>query len=94
MRWQWVYNTKRKHSTINMTPRQKLLSYRPVPKYTAIFPVTNLDTIGAHIEIFFPSKNESTGGNVSTDDLLVHKLGLSVLLTEFSPEHFPHRVAG
>ena len=69
MRWQWVYNTKRRHSTIQMTPMEKLLTFKKVPKYVAIFPVTNLDTLGANINIFFPKINHSTAGNVLTNDL-------------------------
>ena len=68
MRWQWVYNTKRRHSTIMMTPMQKLLSYRKVPKYGAIFPIMNLDTIGANMHLFFPNKSQSSGGDVLTKD--------------------------
>jgi transposase len=68
MRWQWVYNTKRRHSTIQMTPMEKLLSYRKVPKYVAIFPVTNLDTFGGNIDIFFPKNIQPTGADVLTYD--------------------------
>lgn len=68
MRWQWLYNTKRRHSTIQMTLMEKLLSYRKVPKYAAIFPVTNLDLLGANMRIFFPKQNHSIDGDVLIND--------------------------
>ena len=68
MRWQWVYNTKRRHSAIQLTPMEKLLSYRKVPKYIAIFPVTNLDTLGGNMDIFFPKNIQPTGADVLTYD--------------------------
>lgn len=43
MRWQWVYNTVRIHSTIGMTPYKKLLKYMKVPLYVSLFPVMDLD---------------------------------------------------
>ena len=53
-----------------MTPMQKLLSCRKVPKSVAIFPVMNLDTIGANMHLFFPNKSQPSGGYVLTKDLL------------------------
>jgi putative transposase len=68
MRWQWVYNTKRNHSTIKMTPMEKLLSYREVPKYASVFPVMNLEAIGTNLQIFFPQNTQSTGAHLLTND--------------------------
>ena len=68
MRWQWVYNIKRKHSTINMTPMEKLLCYKKFPKYVAIFPVMNLDNFRSDLQIFFPKSIQLGDGDVLTND--------------------------
>lgn len=68
MRWQWVYNMKRKHSTINTTPMEKLLSYKKLPKYVAIFPLMNLDNFQYDLQIFFPKSIQSGDGDVLTND--------------------------
>ena len=70
MRWQWVYNMRRKHSTIEMTPMEKLLSYREMPKYASVFPVMNLETIGTNLQMFFPKSIHPPGALVLTNDLL------------------------
>ncbi len=53
-----------------MTPMEKLLSYRKIPKYVAIFPITNLDTLGGNMSLFFPKNSHSTGWDVLTEDRL------------------------
>ncbi len=68
MRWQWVYNTKRIHSTIGMTPYRKLLQYRNIPKYIALFPVMNLDRMIDLLYIFFPKGPDEGGYHVLTND--------------------------
>lgn len=73
MRWEWVYNTKRTHSTINMTPIQKLLSYKKVPKYAAVFPVMNLNILGSNTQIFFPKNNQSPVADLLTNDRLLSR---------------------
>lgn len=70
MRWQWVYNMKRKHSTINTTPMEKLLSYKKLPKYVAIFPLMNLDNFQSDLQIFFPKSIQSGDGDFLTNDLI------------------------
>ncbi len=40
-------------STINMTPMEKLFSYKKFPKYVAIFQVMNLENFQSDLQIFF-----------------------------------------
>jgi hypothetical protein len=71
MRWELMYNTKRKHSTIKITPMDKLLSYKDISKYVAIFPIMNLDILGANMQIFFHKKDQLlTGADVLTNDFI------------------------
>jgi len=50
MRWQWVYNTVRIHSVIEMTPYRKFLQYMRVPKDNSLIP---------HDESVFPQNKIS-----------------------------------
>jgi hypothetical protein len=68
MRWQWVYNTVRIHSAIEMTPYRKLLQYMRMPKYIALFPVMDLDRMIDIFQIFFPKSLNKGGYYVSTND--------------------------
>jgi transposase len=68
MRWQWVYNTVRIHSAIEMTPYRKLLQYMRMPKYIALFPVMDLDRMIDIFQIFFPKTLNKGGYYVSTND--------------------------
>ncbi len=55
-----------------MTPMEKLLSFKEVSNYLAIFPIMNLDIGGANMQIFFHQKNHSlSGADVLTNDLCI-----------------------
>ena len=56
MRWQWVYNTIRFHSSISATPYEKLLQYGIFPKKIALFPVMILDKTVNILDVFFPKR--------------------------------------
>ena len=58
IRWQWVYNTIRFHSSLNTTPYKKLLEYYKLPKKIALFPVMILDKMLNILDVFFPKKDE------------------------------------
>ena len=66
IRWQWVYNTIRFHSSLNTTPYKKLLEYCKIPKKIALFPVMILDEMVNILDVFFPKKD---GYYVLTKDL-------------------------
>jgi len=55
LRWEWFYNTKRFHSTIGMTPYEKLCCYVKLPKNVSLFPVMNLDEMSDFIKLYFKS---------------------------------------
>jgi len=57
VRWQWVYNTIRFHSSLNMTPYKELLEYCKIPKKIALFPVMILDEMVNILDAFFPKKD-------------------------------------
>ena len=42
LRWQFMYNTLRHHSTLGMTPYRKLRMKQNVSKLVALFPVVQL----------------------------------------------------
>jgi len=71
LRWEWFYNTKRFHSTIGMTPYEKLCCYVKLPKNVSLFPIMNLDEMTGLIKLYF--KNSffyPTGYNLLTQDLI------------------------
>ncbi len=67
-RWQWVYNTKRIHSVIGMTPYRKLLQYRNAPNYIALFPVMSLDRMIDLLHVFFPKGLDEGEYHLLTND--------------------------
>ncbi|NPV83098.1 MAG: helix-turn-helix domain containing protein [Candidatus Aminicenantes bacterium] len=64
LRWQFVYNTKRHHSTLSMTPFRKLSMERKISNLVAIFPVVQLEKLTDLYPILFPLP----GYYVSTND--------------------------
>lgn len=54
LRWQYFYNTKRFHSSLNTTPFNFLLKFYPhIHKSISIFPFLCLDKLSSHPEFFF-----------------------------------------
>jgi len=45
LRWEFMYNTKRHHSTLGMTPFRKLTMERKISKLVALFPVMQLEKL-------------------------------------------------
>jgi len=66
LRWQFMYNTKRHHSTLGMTPYRKLSMERKISQLVALFPVIQLEKLTDLYPKLFPQ----TGYHVSTNDQL------------------------
>ncbi|MGB4704764.1 MAG: hypothetical protein WBI18_06790 [Candidatus Saccharicenans sp.] len=45
LRWQFMYNTRRYHSTPGMTPQRKLRTQMKISKQVALFPVIQLEKL-------------------------------------------------
>ncbi|MCR4397072.1 MAG: hypothetical protein NUW07_10135, partial [Candidatus Saccharicenans sp.] len=54
LRWQFMYNTKRHHSTLGMTPFRKLRMERNLSKLVALFPVIQLEKLTDLYPKLFP----------------------------------------
>ncbi len=65
LRWEFMYNTKRHHSTLGMTPFRKLTMERKIPKLVALFPVMQLEKLTDLYFKLFPQ----TGYHVLANDL-------------------------
>ncbi|MBC7361652.1 MAG: transposase, partial [Candidatus Aminicenantes bacterium] len=66
LRWQFMYNTLRHHSTLGMTPYKKLRMETKLPKLIALFPVVQLDKLTDLYMKLFPQP----GYHVSAKDLV------------------------
>ncbi|MBC7362388.1 MAG: hypothetical protein H5U06_08920 [Candidatus Aminicenantes bacterium] len=64
LRWQFMYNTLRHHSTLGMTPYKKLRMETKLPKLIALFPVVQLDKLVDLYPKLFPQP----GYHVSAKD--------------------------
>ena len=64
LRWQFMYNTLRHHSTLGMTPYRKLRMKQNVPKLVALFPVVQLEKL----IVLYPKLFPLTGYHVSAND--------------------------
>jgi len=62
--WEFMYNTKRHHSTLGMTPFKKLTMERKTSRLVALFPVMQLKKLTDLYFKLFPQ----TGYHVSTND--------------------------
>ena len=74
LRWEFMYNTRRYHSTIRSTPYEKLRKEMVVGKYIAMFPVFILDKISTMYELFFHNPSSKGGEDVLTKDLELERL--------------------
>ena len=54
LRWEFMYNTKRHHSTLGMTPFRKLSMERKISKLVALFPVMQLEKLTDLYPKLFP----------------------------------------
>jgi len=54
LRWQFMYNTRRHHSTLGMTPYRKLRTQMQISKQVALFPVIQLDKLIDLYQKLFP----------------------------------------
>ncbi len=54
LRWEFMYNTNRHHSTLGMTPLRKLWMERKVTKLIALFPVIELERLTELYQNLFP----------------------------------------
>ncbi|MCM8810536.1 MAG: transposase, partial [Candidatus Omnitrophica bacterium] len=80
IRWEWMYNTKRIHLGIGMTPYQKLCESKRLPKQVCLFPVVNLDNMIPLLEIYFKNFSFQDGYYLLTDDLKFRKILFSSLI--------------
>lgn len=64
LRWQFMYNTKRIHSALGMTPYMKLRTKIELPFEIALFPVVELEKLTDLYSILFPHP----GYHVSAND--------------------------
>ncbi len=55
LRWQFMYNTLRYHSTLGMTPFKKLRMERECSKLVAFFPMMQLDKLTDLYQKLFPT---------------------------------------
>ena len=55
LRWQFMYNTRRYHSTPGMTPYRKLRTEMQISKQVALFPVIQLEKLTDLYQKLFPS---------------------------------------
>lgn len=53
-KWEFMYNTRRVHSTLGMTPFEKLQSQMKLPRQVALFPVMQLDKLTDLYSTLFP----------------------------------------
>ncbi|NPV82908.1 MAG: transposase [Candidatus Aminicenantes bacterium] len=79
LRWQFVYNTKRHHSTLSMTPFQKLSLERKLQNLVAIFPVAQLEKLTD----LYPKLFSLPGYHASTNDAFSFRLTDSILAKQF-----------
>jgi len=54
LRWQFMYNTRRYHSTLGMTPYRKLRTQMTISKQVALFPVIQLEKLTGLYQKLFP----------------------------------------
>jgi hypothetical protein len=64
LKWEFMYNTKRHHPTLGMTPFRKLTMERKISKLVALFPVVQLEKL---IDLYFKIFPQ-TGYHVSAND--------------------------
>jgi len=67
LRWQFMYNTLRHHSTLGMTPFRELRMEENVSKLVALFTVVQLEKLADLYPKLFPQP----GYHVSANDLLI-----------------------
>ena len=65
-RWEMYYNYYRHHSTIKMTPFEKLRSYYPLPKMFSLFPLKKLDKLKA--TLYFYNKEDVEKGIIKVNN--------------------------
>lgn len=68
LRWEWIYNRKRYHKTIEMTPYEKLCNYYKLPEEICLFPVVNLDNITEILTTYFKNFKIDPGYYLLTYD--------------------------
>jgi len=88
MRWQFMYNTVRHHSTLGMTPFRKLRMERKLPRLVASFPVIQLEKLTDLYPKLFPQP----GYHVLTNDLFqaVSRSDLKICGPQRKNIVFPH----
>ncbi|MGB4705078.1 MAG: helix-turn-helix domain-containing protein [Candidatus Saccharicenans sp.] len=64
LRWQFMYNTRRHHSTLGMTPYRKLRTQRQISKQVALFPVIQLEKLTDLYQKLFPLPGYHVSANV------------------------------